>query len=132
MLVQKRNVIFVAFLWKDHSFQSSFLPPSSTVISKIRLLFCEMWYIDYEGRCFVLISWKTKHTKIVYSECLLRLVVLRVLCCSVCVFCKGFFVMVPLNLACLHCLQHFFFKYISSIYIHISAEFSQTTIQVPS
>ena len=45
---------------------------------------------------------------IVYSECLLRHVVLCV-CAVLCVcFCAGHFVIAPLNLTCLHCLQHFF------------------------
>jgi len=34
------------------------------------------------------------------------------LCCSVCdFFCTGHFVMVPLNLTCLHCLQHSFLEH---------------------
>ena len=41
--------------------------------------------------------------KLVYSECLLRLVVLRVWCCSIICFCTGYFVMAPLNLTSLHC-----------------------------
>ena len=40
---------------------------------------------------------------------------LRVLCCSVCVFLTGQFAMVPLNLACLHCLQHSFFEHIFNL-----------------
>jgi len=44
--------------------------------------------------------------------------VLRVLCCSVClfVFCTGHFVMVTLNLICLHGLQHSFFKHLFNWY----------------
>jgi len=54
------------------------------------------------------INRKKNPTKIVNSICLLRLVVLRVFAVlSVCV-CTGHFVMVPLCMACLHCLQHTF------------------------
>jgi len=62
-------------------------------------------------------GYKQEIKKVVYSECLLRLVVLRVSCCSKCLILYGdHFVMVPLNLTCLHCSQHFFFKHFS-IYI---------------
>jgi len=44
----------------------------------------------------------TKHTHLVYSECLFRLVV---------------FVMAPLNLTCPHCLRHFSSLNSSSIYV---------------
>jgi len=54
--------------------------------------------------------------RIVFSKCLLRLGVLRVLCYYVCLFYTGHFSMVPLHLTCLHCLQHANFN-ISSIYI---------------
>ena len=54
-------------------------------------------------------------TKIVYSECLLHLVVLCVWCCYKCVFFGGHFVMVSLNLTCLHYFHHFFNIYL--IYI---------------
>ena len=54
--------------------------------------------------------------KIVYSECLLRLVVLRVLCYSVCLFCTGHFGMVIIHLTCLHCLQHSFLEHFFNIY----------------
>jgi len=43
---------------------------------------------------------RLKNTKIVNSECLLRLGVVRVC------FCTGYFVMVPTNLIFLHCVQH--------------------------
>ena len=36
--------------------------------------------------------------------------------CSVC-FCTGHFVMVPLNLTCPHCLQHFFFEHLFHLYL---------------
>ena len=35
--------------------------------------------------------------------------------CSVC-FCTGHFVMVPKNLTCPHCLQHFFFEHLFHLY----------------
>ena len=46
---------------------------------------------------------------------------MHVLCCSNCLFCMGYFVMVPLNLTDLHCLQHFFFEHLFNVYavIHI-------------
>ena len=57
-----------------------------------------------------------KNKKRVFSECLLRICVLRV---SVlfCVFlCTGRFVMVPLNLTCIQWLQHSFFEHLFSLY----------------
>ena len=39
-----------------------------------------------------------------------------VLCVS---FCTSHFVMVPLNLKYLHCLQHSFFEHIINLYLHI-------------
>jgi len=39
--------------------------------------------------------------------CLLRLGVLRVLCCFMCCLCTGHLLMAPFNLTCLLCLQHF-------------------------
>jgi len=62
-----------------------------------------------------------KHThKIVYSECLLRLGVLRVfvLFC-VFVFCTGRFVMEPFNLTCLYCLHHSIFEHLD-LYVHVT------------
>ena len=56
-----------------------------------------------------------KTQKIVISLCLLRPCLLRVLWCSVC-FCMGHFVMVPINLTCPHCLQHFFFEHLLHLY----------------
>jgi len=56
-----------------------------------------------------------KTQKIVISLCLLRLCLLRVLWCSVC-FCTGHFVMLPINLTCPHCLQHFFFEHLFHLY----------------
>jgi len=53
-----------------------------------------------------------KTQKIVHSKCLFSLVVLRVLCCFKILFCTGHVVMVPLNLTCLHCLQHFFYEHL--------------------
>jgi len=35
-------------------------------------------------------------------------------------FCNGHFVMVPLNLFCLHCLQHFVFEHLFELYEQIS------------
>ena len=38
-------------------------------------------------------------------------------CVVLCVgFCTGHFVMVPLNLTCLHCLQHSFFEHLFNLY----------------
>jgi len=36
---------------------------------------------------------------------------------SIC-FCTGYFIMVPLNLTCLHCLQHVFFEHLFNLYWH--------------
>ena len=42
--------------------------------------------------------------------------------CSVC-FCTGHFVMVPINLTCPHCLQHFFFELLFHLlYLEINAK----------
>ena len=39
------------------------------------------------------------------------------LCCYVSVFfCAGHFVMVPMNLTCLYCLQHSFFEHLLNLY----------------
>ena len=38
------------------------------------------------------------------------------LCCSVCLFCMGHFVMVPLNKTCVHCLQHYFIENLFNLY----------------
>jgi len=56
-----------------------------------------------------------KTQKIVISLCLLRPCLFRVLWCSVC-FCTGHFFMVPINLTCPHCLQHFFFEHLLHLY----------------
>ena len=48
---------------------------------------------------------------------LLRLGVNVFLCCSVLFFVRAcLFVMVPLNLKCLHCLQHSFFDHLFNVY----------------
>jgi len=58
-----------------------------------------------------------KDKKIVFFfKMLLRLGVLRVLCCSVCWFLYGHFVMLHLNLTYLHCLQHSYFKHLFNLY----------------
>jgi len=50
----------------------------------------------------------TKKSKNVFCFCF---------CVVLCVcFCTGHFVMVPLHLTCLHCLQHSFFKYLFNLY----------------
>jgi len=59
---------------------------------------------------------KRKTQKIVCFACMLRLGVLHVLC--VC-FCTSHFVMVPLNLTCLHCFQHSFFEHLFNLYYQI-------------
>ena len=51
----------------------------------------------------------------VYSECLSRLV-LRVLCCPMCLLCTDHFVMVPLNVTYLHCLHIFS---LNIVFIHV-------------
>ena len=51
-----------------------------------------------------------------FSECLLRRGVDVRLCCSVCLFCRVFFVMVPLNFTCLHCLPHSFLEHLFNLY----------------
>jgi len=56
--------------------------------------------------------WEFKSTntqKIVYSECRLRLIVMRLLYVLFVYFCMGHFIMVPLTLICLHCLKHVLF-----------------------
>ena len=60
-----------------------------------------------------------KTQKIVISLCLLRPCLLRVLWCSVC-FCTGHFVIVPINLTCPHCLQHFFFEHLLHLYYPVT------------
>ena len=47
----------------------------------------------------------------------MHLCILGVLWCSVC-FCSGHYVMVPINLTCPHCLQHFFFEYLFHLLYH--------------
>jgi len=57
-----------------------------------------------------------KTQKYRFSKCLLRHDVVRVfvvLCVS---FCTGHFVIVTLNLAYLHCLQHSLFKHLFNLY----------------
>ena len=56
-----------------------------------------------------------KKNKIVYSEYLLRIVVLRVLRCFMC-FLYGPFCHVSFNLNWLHCLQHVFFQNVFNLY----------------
>ena len=52
-----------------------------------------------------------------HFKCLLRNGVVRVFCVVLCVsFCTGHFVMVPLNLTYIHCLQHSFFEYLFNLY----------------
>jgi len=46
----------------------------------------------------------------------LRHDVVRVLCRCVCKFFTGHFVMVPLNLTYLHCLQHSLFEHFFNLY----------------
>jgi len=62
--------------------------------------------------CRLIAAWLSsiclKHQIIVFfSECLFRLLVLHDLCCFQCLFCTCSFIKVPLNLICLHILQHF-------------------------
>jgi len=47
-------------------------------------------------------------------------------CCSACfvlfyvyVFVRANFVMVPLNLTCLHCLQHYFFQHLFNLFLEV-------------
>jgi len=45
------------------------------------------------------------------------------LCVALCVFlCTGHFVMVSLNLSCLHCLQPYFFEHHFNLYLHIATD----------
>jgi len=39
--------------------------------------------------------------------------------CDFCVFCTGHFAMVPTNLTCPHCLQHFFFEHLFHLYVQM-------------
>ena len=56
--------------------------------------------------------------KYMFSKCLLRHDVVRVLVSSlVLVFCTGHFVMVPLNMTYLHCLQHSLFEHLFNLYL---------------
>jgi len=49
-----------------------------------------------------------------FSKCLLRHDVVRVVPCAS--FCTGHFVMVPLNMTYLHCLQHSLFEHLFNLY----------------
>ena len=60
-----------------------------------------------------LFNYNTTLLKLLFKVC-----ILRVLWCSVC-FCTGHFVMVPINLTCPHCLQHFFFEHLFHLYYHL-------------
>jgi len=51
-----------------------------------------------------------------HKRFLLVLVFCVFLCCFVCVYCTGHFVMVPLNLTCLHYLQHSFFEHLFNLH----------------
>jgi len=59
-----------------------------------------------------------KNTKIVFYFLIVccAMVFYVFLCRSVCWFCTGHFVMVPLNLTYLHCLQHSFFEHLFNLY----------------
>jgi len=50
------------------------------------------------------------------SKCLLNIGVLGVFVLFCCLFCTGHFVIIPLNMACLHCLQHCFFEHLFNLY----------------
>jgi len=59
--------------------------------------------------------------------------------CSVCfvlfcvfVFCTGRFVMVPLNLTCLHCLQHSFFEHHFNLYFILTPYQCKNIIACPA
>jgi len=57
-----------------------------------------------------------KNTKYSLSKCLLRHDVVRVFCVVPCVsFCTGYFVMVPLNMTYLHCLQNSLFEHLFNL-----------------
>ena len=71
-----------------------------------------------------------KHKKIVISLCLLLPCLLCVLWCFVC-FCTGHFVMVPINLTCPHCLQHFFFEHLLHLYFHCNMRYYWKKIGLP-
>ena len=60
-----------------------------------------------------------KNTKIVFLNfcCVLIMLMFHVFCVVLCVcFCTGHFVMVPLNLTFLYCLQHSLFEHLFNLY----------------
>jgi len=54
-----------------------------------------------------------------YSVCMLLLCALRVFVVICVCLCIGHLVMVPLNFAFLHCLQHSFFEHIFNLYLYM-------------
>jgi len=59
--------------------------------------------------------WQTQTIVFFLNGCCVLLFYVFV-CCYVCWFCTGHFVMVPLNLTYLHYLQHFFFEHLVNLY----------------
>ena len=90
----------------------------SDILIKIEIFYADLvFYLRLVMYTWQLQFFKSyKHKNIVFLNfcCVMMLYVF--LCRSVCLFCTGHFVMVPLNLTYLHCLQHFCLN-MSSIYI---------------
>ena len=60
------------------------------------------------------------------SKCLLCHDVVRVLCRSLCQFCTGHFVMVPLNMTYLHCLKYSLFEHLFNLYYYCGSFYIQS------
>ena len=83
--------------------------PTSSVLGKCSIL-SQMSRAEYG---FVL-----KNTKKSFFLHVCCVMVLYVFCVVLCVsFCTGHFVMVPLNLTYLHCLQQSFFEHLFNLYL---------------
>ena len=92
-----------------------FVCQASGIIQLLKYQQCKLRFDLYDVLHWcALIKMFKKHSFV--SECLLRLGVMRVLCCSVCLFQHGHFVRVPLNLTCIHCLQQFSFEQYFNLY----------------
>jgi len=59
---------------------------------------------------------KIRTQKVVFSKCLLYLGVVCVFVLFCLGFCTDHFVVIRLNLTCLHCLQHSFFEHLLNLY----------------
>ena len=75
--------------------------------------------IKYEHDKFVDNVWQAKHTK---NSFFLKVgFVLVFTCLCVVCFCTGLFIIVPLILTCLHCLQHSYLEHLFNLYIIIDS-----------